>query len=159
VLRAALLALALSACVHGLPPGSPDAQAVSAVEAAWRASGLPSPGDCLELVEVRRHQSLSAYVDACDGGRPGLYGAAARDSAGCLTSALRGVIGRRVWIVNVAPGYHTDPTIVGHELRHALTACHLDRPRSDPFDAGHSDLRVWASPNGPAHAVGSQPLR
>jgi hypothetical protein len=140
---AALLVLAISACVHGLPPSSADAQAVSAVEGAWRASGLPGPGDCLELVEVRRHDSRARYLDACDGGRPGLYGAAARDSAGCLGFALRGVIGRRVWVVHVAPGYHADPTIVGHELRHALTACHLDRPRSDPFDAGHSDPRVW----------------
>jgi hypothetical protein len=144
VLRlAALPALALCACVHGLPPGSADAQAVSAVEGAWRASGLPKPGDCLELVEVRRHDSQSSYVDACDGGRPGLYGAAARDSAGCLTSALRGVLGRRVWVVNVAPGYESDAALLEHELRHALTYCHLNRPRSDPFDAQHSDLRVW----------------
>jgi hypothetical protein len=143
MLRLALLALALSACVHGLPPDSVDGRAVSAVEGAWSRAGLPGPGDCLELVEVRRYDSLRRYVDACDGGRPGLYGAAARDSAGCLTVALRGVLGRRVWLVHVAPGYHADPEIVGHELRHALTACHLDRPRSDPFDAGHSDLRVW----------------
>jgi hypothetical protein len=142
--RAALLALALSACVHGLPPGSADAQAVSAVEGAWLASGLPGPGDCLELVEVRRHDSRAGYVSQCEGLSPGAGSRdAAQHSAGCLTSELRGVLGKRVWVVHVAPGYHADPTIVGHELRHALTACHLDRPRSDPFDAGHSDPRVW----------------
>jgi hypothetical protein len=144
-MRIAALALTLCACVHGLPPGSPDAQDVSATEAAWVGAGLPGPGDCLELVEVRRHGAERAYVDACDGGRPGMYGAAARDSAGCLTVALRGVIGRRVWVVHVAPEFRHDPTIVGHELRHALTACHLTRPRSDPYDANHSDPRVWTT--------------
>jgi len=140
---AALLALTLCACVHGLPPGSADGRAVSATEGAWRAAGLPGPGDCLELVDVVRHKSLQAYVDACDGGRPGMYGDAARDSAGCLTSALRGVLGRRVWLVHVAPGYESDAALIEHELRHALTACHLGRPASDPFDSGHSDQRVW----------------
>lgn len=148
MLRAALLALALCACVHGLPPGSADGRAVQAVEGAWRAAGLPGPGSCLDLVEVRRHDSLSRYVDACDGSRPGLYGPAARDSAGCLASAFRGVLGRPGWAVHMAPGYHDDPALVEHELLHALTHCRLRRAYNDPFDAGHSDPRVWEASGG-----------
>jgi hypothetical protein len=141
---AALIALTLCACAHGLPPDSVDAQAVSAVECAWRVSGLPGPGSCLDLVDVRRHDSRDGYVDQCEGLSPGAGSRdAAQHSAGCLTSELRGLIGKRVWVVHVAPGYHADAALVEHELRHALTYCHLDRPRSDPFDAQHSDLRVW----------------
>lgn len=142
-LRFGLLICSLCACVHSLPRGSADGKTVAATEADWMASGLPGPGDCLDFVEVRRHESERAYVDACDGDRPDLHASAARESAGCLTSALRGFMGRRVWIVHIAPGYHADAGLVDHELRHALTICHLRRPANDPFDATHTDQRVW----------------
>lgn len=143
---AALLALALCACVHGLPPGSPDARAVSAVKGAWAGAELPSAGDCLDRVEVIRHDLRRKFDEACAGFHPGLYRAESAP-AGCLTSSPR-----RGWLVNLAPGYHADAGAVEHELLHALTHCRLRRPYNDPFDAGHSDPRVWEASGGASSA-------
>ncbi len=133
----------LIGCAHVQTPSAADRSALDAVHVAWSQSGLPSPGACGDRVEVRRHQMIESYVDACDGMHPGLYGDAALHSAGCLTTALRGVMGREVAVVHVAPGYLTDPDIVGHEAIHALYECAYGNT-----DAQHSDPRAWTAAGG-----------
>jgi hypothetical protein len=127
------------ACVHSLPPSSPDAEAIRELEAAWGLAGLPALGTCLERIEVRRHDTRESYVDACDGMRPGLFGDAASKSAGCLTTELHGVMGTQVAVIEVAPGYHADMGLVQHEAAHRAYQCAFGH--TDPL---HRDARVWS---------------
>lgn len=135
----ASLALLLSACVHGLPPDSLDAEAIRELEAAWGLAELPALGTCLDRIEVRRHDTLKSYADACDGMHPGIYADHARGAAGCTTTALRGVVGTQVAVVHVAPAYHADMGLVRHEALHRAYQCAFGH--TDPM---HRDPRVWS---------------
>lgn len=125
-------------CLHSLPAGSADAEAIRELEAAWGLAELPALGDCLDHIEVRRHDTLKSYVDACDGMHPGLFADAAAKSAGCLTTALRGVMGTQVAVIQVAPAYHADMGLVQHEAAHRAYQCAFGH--TDPM---HRDPRVW----------------
>lgn len=141
----ALLALALTACVRTTNTTA-DRRALDATEQAWRAAGLPTDGRCLERVEVRRHGTRAAYVEACQGTNPGMGGREASQTAyGCLRYELRGVIGKRVTVIHVAPGSETDMGLVQHEALHAMVRCHLARDVRDPWDDGHTDPLVWTA--------------
>lgn len=146
--RSRLLALALlSACVHTTPLTPGDRDALDRVRDAWHAAQLGNPGNCGDLIEVRRHETIESYVDACDGLHPGLFGELARVSAGCTTTALRGVRGVQVAIVHVAPTYHADLGLVQHEALHRLSYCAYDN--SDP---AHTDARLWEAAGGASSA-------
>lgn len=141
----AMALLAAAACTHNLPANSPDRRALAAVEQAWRASDLPDPGDCLERAQVKRYGTLEAYVAACDGGSPGMAEAfGVSKTSGCLTFALR-AFGSRAALIHVAPGFHEDMALLQHEAMHALTSCVMNRLPTDPFDALHSERRIWTA--------------
>lgn len=145
----AIFAIAASACMHDLPPDSPDHQALVDVKSAWDLASLPPLGDCLDRVEVVRHETKTAYVAECEGMSPGAGGRKlAEHSAGCLTYGLRGVLGKQVALINLAPGYHDDMGLVQHECLHHASACALGRRASDPFDSGHRDPRIWSAAGG-----------
>lgn len=132
----------VSACAHVQTPTTSDRSSLSAVRDAWHAAGLASPGRCGD-VEVIRHDTMGSYVDACAGLHPGIDSEAAKHSAGCLTTALRGVMGRQVGIIHVAPGYHDDLTIVAHEWLHRACYCAFR-----DTDALHSRADVWTAAGG-----------
>lgn len=142
--RLALLVFTLVGCVHTVAPGSSSGEAIAAVRGAWRAQGLPSAGDCATF-DVRVHNSKRAFLERCDGVSPGMSSAAERGAVGCTTSSLQGLLGKRVWTIEVAPEAATDLALVQHEAIHVFVYCALTRPSADPFDAGHTDPRLWTA--------------
>lgn len=145
-MRALLFAaVALASCVHTATITPGDRDALDRVRDAWHAAELQSPGNCGDLIEVRRHETIESYVDACDGLHPGLFGDSARGSAGCTTTALRGVTGRQVAIVHVAPRARADLGLVQHEALHRLSYCALG-----DADRQHSRPAVWEAAGGAA---------
>jgi hypothetical protein len=145
---AVLLAIALAGCPSTSLSNS-DEFVINATRQAWNAvDDLPAAHGACHNIDVVRHASKRAYVDACLGVRSDAYREAAENSAGCTTTSLRGVTGETWYTLRIAPGYSDDPTLVVHEMLHALTDCTGSGPNTDPFDAGHRDVRVWKAVGG-----------
>jgi hypothetical protein len=142
-MRLVLLLALLCGCVQVAPTSSADRKALDAVRGAWHAAGLTDPGECGERIEVRRHDTIERYVAQCAGLRPGVYAHQARDSAGCLTTALRGALGKQIGVIEVAPGYHNDMGLVQHEWLHRASYCAWN-----DVDATHSRPAVWMAAGG-----------
>lgn len=71
-------------------------------------------------------------------------------AAACLVRYIvYGPIGqvrnKRGWLALIEPGraIENNGQPIVHEAMHALIKCHLRRSIVDPFDAGHTDPRVW----------------
>ena len=143
IFRWYLLLMIVCSCAHVQKPSDADRKALDDVRGAWHAAGLPSPGECGKLVEVRRHDTLKSYVDACAGLHPGLFADGARHSAGCLTTAMRGGRGKQIGIIEIAPGHHDDMTLVQHEWLHRASYCVWG-----DVDAEHSRPAVWVAAGG-----------
>ncbi len=142
-MRHLLVALLLCSCVHVAPPSSADRKALDDVRGAWQAAGLKDPGECGDFVEVRRHDTLKSYVDACAGRQPGLYAEDARHWAGCVTTAMRGGLSKQIAIIEIAPGYHDDMGLVQHEWLHRAAYCAWG-----DANASHSLPAVWTAAGG-----------
>lgn len=123
----AVSALMLGACTHPTPLTPAQVDALAAAEQGWRRAGLPDPGDCLRGLEVR-HGSCGTPANSC-------------------------LLHEGHWVVVIDEAATDRPAIV-HEAMHALYACTLPRLHwSDPYDARHTDRRVWAPEAGSAEVL------
>lgn len=139
--------LSLLACAS--PTGQdPLAQRVTATAwETWEASGLP------EIPEERCRTALFEVQFPDVAGFDRLCAPATTDQAnGCFRwlvfkrpwQGIRETISKPVAVVDPTLPAGTDiEKLALHELRHGLVYCTLHRPASDPYDAGHTDQRVW----------------
>jgi len=143
--RHLVLAL-LAACSSPTSQSPLEQRVLAATEAGWSAAGLPEPGErCyLDWFEVR-FPDVAEFDRLC---APGTTATA----NGCFRwlrverSGLRETISRPVAVIDpTLPAASIVEDLAAHELFHGLVYCTLKRDRLDPYDASHSDKRVWVT--------------
>lgn len=140
-----LLALA-TACVHPTELTPDERAAGNAAFTAWREAGLPEPdqGRC----DVRNFQvriaSDAEFFGLCHTAPELAYGCMHWDSSG------EWFRWREIPVVVIAPWWKSEPSIIVHELQHALVRCSGIGPLGSPGDSKHSLPQVWADKGGPA---------
>ena len=142
---AILAALAAASCVPPAPELLPlERSAGQAVSVAWNSAALPFPSknDCDVSRFSVRIASATDYATSCLG--------APEASAGCTNFSSDGS-----WfssplypIVVISPTWKSEPGIIVHELLHAYVYCSESGKPGDPFDANHTDSRVWKAAGG-----------
>lgn len=144
---ASVAALPLSGCFHPSIT-SPERLALEAAVVGWtEALGEPDARECgLDLVTVV-HVTAARFRRACKI-EPGPGGAGA-----CLLYESVG-FSRSAPIIVLRPGLDDDDVreAVIHESLHNFIECELDRSPRDPFDALHTDPRVWQGAGGATSA-------
>ena len=129
-------ALLFGACGPALTRTSSEQDVFRRTERAWVEAGLPEPGACLANAKVLAADEAE-YRAWCGG-----------EGWSCL-QWQNGLIERnRGPVIVLAPQTKVDelgePLI--HEALHALYSCTLPRLTNyDPYDAQHTDPRVWAA--------------
>lgn len=145
----ALLALAISAlysCAPRAHESTLERRVVAAAWEGWERAGLPD----IDESHCQTHRFEIRYPDG--GGFNALcYPSSTATANGCFRWLL--VQHRAMDLYSIAkPVAVVDPTLpVGasvpelalHELMHGLIDCTMHRDYLDPFDAGHTDVRVW----------------
>ena len=116
-----------------------DAHEAAAIEAAqatldaWDVADLPAPADwCrLDRLSVRLPETLDAYLAVCP-----------PRSWACVSWRAVGPSWPVAFISPELPLERVDAATV-HEMLHAIGYCSSRWPDADPYDALHTDQRVW----------------
>jgi hypothetical protein len=123
-----------------------DDTVASATLAGWRGAGLPEPGEHCYVARFRiEHAADRAEFEQ-------LCWVPPERARSCFLWRLEThpamelfsrVYPAAVLRPNVPPEL---VSLLGvHELLHGLVDCALKRPNEDPYDAGHTDTRVWGA--------------
>lgn len=138
-----MLSLLAMSCTQSAPELQPFERAAGAAAMqSWRKSGLPTPdqGRCDVAAFAVRVDSDDRFVEDCRTAPSAAYG--------CTTwgSTNEWFRFREYPVVTIAPWWHSEPSIIIHELLHAMEQCSGLHGDGDP---GHRDPRVWSAPGGP----------
>ena len=118
-----------------------ERSAGACLERAWNSSGLPSPskGRCDVSSFSVRIDSPESFVEDCRTAPSSAYACTS------WTTDSRLFFYRETPVVVIAPWWHSEPTVIQHELIHAYAQCSGISPDGD---ARHKDARLWSSAGG-----------
>ncbi len=148
ILRIALGALFLMGCTPAHERSLDESSWGAAALSAWQASGLPAPtrGRC-DIASFRvRVVSASDFVQLCHTVPEAAYGCTSWDSTG------EWFCWREIPIVVIAPWWKVEPSIVVHELMHAMYRCSGMPGAYSGANSQHLDPRVWSAAGGATSA-------
>lgn len=112
---------------------APNSQAVALAFEQWRAVGLPFDAKCPGNLDVIIAHDGDDFRARCFANMPG-------DNTGGWAHKNACFVADGIVVAPSFTGVVRDGLIV-HEALHALYGC--DLAGADPYDAGHTDARVW----------------
>jgi len=116
-----------------------DVDVFAAADRGWESVGLGQPGACLARARIEVARSESEFRRRC------LLSA-------CVSAAACWLDEEKVALFSPAREIEPGGEPGVHEAMHGLTRCHLPRARQDPYDAGHTNPRVWLQAGGATSA-------